>query len=74
MKNYDKMTLEEFQKRYKKMLNDPIGFVQEYLLPIKKKRGRPRMIEQFFYNPYKNEQGYIIWDGDTLKVSGTVIR
>lgn len=55
------MTPEDFQKHRKEMINDPVGFAQEYLLPIKKKRGRPRMTEMFFYDPYER---LIVVDSD----------
>ncbi len=29
------------------------GYTQEYHLPVKKKRGRPKMEETFFYDPYE---------------------
>lgn len=71
------MTPEDVRKHHiKKLTNDPVGFTQEYLLPIKKRsreiirfdtmnsidnlfslplkiRGRSKMKEKFFYDPYE---------------------
>lgn len=66
------MIPEDFQRHRKEMINNPVGFVQEYLMPIKKKRGRPKMIEIFFYDPYK--WNGITWDGKTLTIVGTIIK
>jgi hypothetical protein len=67
------------RKHHEKMINDPIGFIQEYLLPMKKGRGRPKMTEVFFYDPFLAGWGSIVstglsWDGKVLIINGTIIK
>jgi hypothetical protein len=54
------MIPENFQKHRRNMIDNPVDFVQEYLMPIKKKRGRPKMEETFFYDPNETEKRFLM--------------